>query len=92
MKKYLVKKHCEATEACCVSQNRTQDYFYGKGGVTLGRDFLPSPSIVLAQGMDTESEALELVAKRQPYVDLENKDGNWITTLSVLEADIHEES
>lgn len=92
MKRYIIKKHCEATEACCVSQNRTQDYFYGKGGVTLGRDFLPSPSIVLAQGMVTEEEALELLSVKQKYADLENMTGNWVVTLSVLEADIHEES
>ena len=92
MKKYIVKKHCEATEACCVAQNRAQDYFYGKGGYTLGRDFLPSPSIVLAQGMDTEEEAIELLTEKQEYVDLENKHGIWNVTLSVLEADIHEEA
>jgi hypothetical protein len=92
MKKYIVKKHCEATETLCVSQGRVQDYFYGKGGVTLGRDFLPSPSIVLAQGMDTEEEALELLSVKQKSVDLENMTGNWVVTLSVLEANIYEES
>jgi hypothetical protein len=91
MKRYIIKKHCEATEALCVSQGRVQDYFYGKGGVTLGRDFLPSPSIVLAQGMVTEEEAMELLSVKQKYADLENMTGNWVVTLSVLEADIHEE-
>lgn len=92
MKRYIIKKHCEATEALCVSQGRVQNYFYGKGGVTIGRDFLPSPSIVLAQGMVAEEEALELLSVKQKYADLENMAGNWVVTLSVLEADIHEES
>lgn len=92
MKRYIIKKHCEATEAICVSQGRVQDYFYGKGGVTLGRDFLPSPSIVLAQGMVTEEEAMELLSVKQEYAELENMTGNWVVTLSVLEADIREES
>jgi hypothetical protein len=88
MVKYFVKKHCEATELLCIATGRVQDYYYGKN--TLGgyicKDHEPTSFEGTLYGLDTRSEAEELLAKMQPKADAETAAGYWVVSLSVVEA------
>ena len=91
MKKYIIKKHCEATELCTISTSRVQDYFYGKGCSYLSRDFLPSEAVLVARGLDTEEEALLEYEKRVAMADLEMSGGMWDITPTIMRCTIGEE-
>ena len=88
MVKYFVKKHCEATETLCIATDRVQDYYYGKNnlGGYVCKNHEPRSFEGTLYGLDSRQEAEELLVKMQPKADEETSRGQWVVSLSVVEA------
>lgn len=82
--KYIIKKHCEATELCCIAVGRIQDYYYGTPKYHISRDFFPTEIEVDLYGFDTEQEATEAMQKRMSRVEFEKGNGMWDIEYSVV--------
>lgn len=87
MKKYLIKKHCEATERCTIALGRDQDYYYGIIGNFLSRDFIPAEYTILALGYNSRIDAEERLEAMRQHISMESS-GYWNITLEVIEAEI----
>lgn len=85
MVKYLVRKHCEATVTCTISEGRIQDYFYGNQGRYLSRDWLPERALLRAYGFNTREEAAERLEGIQKSIPAEESSGYWKITAEIVE-------
>ena len=85
MRKFLVKKHCEATERCTVAQGRVQDYFYGNRGNYLSRDCFPERALLRAFGFNTQEEAQERLDGILNSIPAEESSGYWKITAEIVE-------
>lgn len=88
MIKYLVKKHCEATERCTVALGRVQDYYYGDTSRFLSRDFLPSEEATRIYGYASEDAALERANGMTKAAEMEQSSGYWIITVEVVSVEV----
>lgn len=83
--KYIIKKHCVATELCTIAIGRIQDYYYGKPKYHISRDFFPTEEQVDLYGFDTYEDASDAMSKRLPRVEYEKGDGMWDIEYSILQ-------
>lgn len=88
MKKYIIKKHCEATERCTVALGRVQDYYYGNSDRFLSRDFLPSEETTRICGYDSEVAAQERMKAIQKSAELEQSSGYWAITTEIISVEV----
>lgn len=88
MERYLVKKHCEATEICTIATGRIQDYYYGTGRGHLDRDFLPHPEQIRAYGFQTREEAEVKLAAIQEAIPLETASRLWNITAEIIQVEV----
>lgn len=88
MKKYIIKKHCEATERCTVASGRVQDYYFGTTDRYLSRDFVPTEEVIRAYGFDSKDAAEEKVAYMNKSVDLEKSTGYWEIQVETVEFEV----
>ena len=87
MKKYLIKKHCEATERCTIALDRVQDYYYGILGNFLSRDFLPSEEVIQSCGYDSKTDAEERLEVMKQNSSMESS-GYWNITVEIIEVEV----
>lgn len=87
MKKYLIKKHCEATERCTVALSRIQDYYYGIVGNFLSRDFIPAEETIRALGYDSQIDAEERLEAMRKHIPMESS-GYWNITVEIIEVEV----
>lgn len=92
MIKYLVRKHCEATERCTVALGRVQDYFYGSAGKYLSRDFLPERVLLRAYGFNTHEEAKERLEGILKSIPAEESSGYWKITAEIVEINVEDKT
>lgn len=88
MKKYIIKKHCEATERCTVALGRVQDYYFGTTDRYLSRDFVPTEEVIRAYGFDSKDAADEKVAYMNKSIDLEKSTGYWEIQVDTVEFEV----
>lgn len=88
MERYLVKKHCEATEICTIATGRIQDYYYGTGRGYLDRDFLPHVERIRALGFQTREEAEVKLAAIQAAIPLETASRCWNITAEIIRVEV----
>lgn len=87
MRKFLVKKHCEATERCTIALDRNQDYYYGNIGSFLSRDFLPSEEKIRAFGYDSRADVEERLEAMKQHIPMESS-GYWDITVEIIEVEV----
>lgn len=87
MVKYLIKKHCVATERCTISQNRDQDYYFGNTSRFLSRDFLPSKEVIRDCGYDSKLEAEERLEAMKQHIPMESS-GYWDITVELIDVEV----
>ena len=87
MGKYFIKKHCEADELITIALGRSQDYYYGNNSTSgyVTRDFEPRSFEVEQYGFNSVEEAKPLFMKMLEAAEKENKEGQWKTTLEIVE-------
>lgn len=87
MKKYFIKKHCEATELLSISTGNIQDYYYGNTplGNYVSRDFAPRTFEAEQYGFNSTEEAKPLFVKMLHSAEEENKRGQWKVTVEIVE-------
>lgn len=87
MKKYFIKKHCEATDMISISTGSIQDYYYGNNplGGHISRDFEPRSFEVEQYGFNSTEEAKPLFLKMLKSAEEENKRGYWKVTVEIVE-------
>ena len=87
MGKYLIKRHCFATEILCQAGGRVQDYYYGNnpmGGYISHNDY-PKSFQVEQYGFNSVEEAKPLFLKMAKAAEEENKRGQWEVTVEIVE-------
>lgn len=87
MKKYIIKKHCEATVTCTIALDRIQDYYYGNGSNFLSRDFLPPEDVIRVHGYNSRTEAEERLEAMKAHIPMESG-GYWNITVEIVELEV----
>ena len=82
--KYLIQKHCVATELCTIALGRIQDYYYGTPKYHISRDFFPTEMEVDLYGFTSEAEARKVLEQRMKRAPLECGDGMWEVEYSIV--------
>lgn len=88
MKKYIIKKHCEATERCTVALNRIQDYYYGNLANYLSRDFTPDDETVRVYGYASKEDAQNRLEEILNSAKMEETSGYWIITAEIVDQEV----
>ena len=87
MKKFLIKKHCEATEKLTIATDRVQDY-YGDFQSYLSRNFLPSDDFIETFGYDSEEDAYDRLNYMEKLAYEENLEGLWNIKVELIEVEV----
>lgn len=88
MKKYIIKKHCEATYTCTIAMNRVQDYYYGVPVNYLSRDFIPADETTRLYGYDSREEAKKRLDDILKSAKTEESGGYWIINAEILAVEV----
>ena len=95
MKRYLIKKHCEATELLTISTGRVQDYYYGDTSVVrnisgdyLSRDNLPSNELIKMFGYKSAEDASEKLTDMRNKAEFTTTHNMWNITVELVEVDV----
>lgn len=85
MKKYVIKKHYEATDANTNFKGEVHDYYEGKAEALLSEDKFPAAWLIEAHSYTTLSGAKRGLKKAQELAEWETNKGWWKVTAELVE-------